>query len=313
VLATTGEGDAQVQKCARTLSATAPFAVEVWSWGDIWRELYQREKLLDRILADYWPLLFRLRKKIPPRIAPSRLTLAPGALFGREAEMVHLTNLWQGDEINVVAFIAWGGVGKTSLVGQWAAALTSRADFESDYFDWSFFSQGTRDHSNSSADHFIDSALRHFGDEAMADSKRGAWEKGARLAEILASRRALLVVDGLEPLQHAPGPLAGELKDPALTALLRGWARSNAGLCVVTSRESVTELGRWPAAIEKNLEGLSLAAGVELLQSLGVKGGRMTSPCPKSGGLGRGSSFRLRLRRSDRRQRLRSRPGSPRA
>jgi hypothetical protein len=287
--------------------------VEVWSWGDIWRELYQREKLLDRILADYWPLLFRLRKKIPPRIAPSRLTLAPGALFGREAEMVHLTNLWQGDEINVVAFIAWGGVGKTSLVGQWAAALTSRADFESDYFDWSFFSQGTRDHSNSSADHFIDSALRHFGDEAMADSKRGAWEKGARLAEILASRRALLVVDGLEPLQHAPGPLAGELKDPALTALLRGWARSNAGLCVVTSRESVTELGRWPAAIEKNLEGLSLAAGVELLQSLGVKGGRMTSPCPKSGGLGRGSSFRLRLRRSDRRQRLRSRPGSPRA
>ena len=37
-------------------------------------------------------------------------------------------------------------------------------------------------------------------------------DKGRALAEAIVAHRCLLVLDGLEPLQHPPGPLAGELR-----------------------------------------------------------------------------------------------------
>jgi hypothetical protein len=37
--------------------------------------------------------------------------------------------------------------------------------------------------------------------------------KGGAIAEVLTTRRALILLDGVEPLQHGPGPQAGQLKD----------------------------------------------------------------------------------------------------
>ena len=71
----------------------------------------------------------------------------------------------------------------------------------------------------SSADEFLDAALTWFGD---ADPRLGtAWEKGERLARLMAHHRALLILDGLEPLQHPPGTQEGRLRELALQALLR--------------------------------------------------------------------------------------------
>ena len=159
------------------------------------------------------------------RVAPTRLTHVADRLFGREAELTRLDAAWKpGSGIRVITIVAWGGTGKTSLVAKWAAALAARDYDGADYFDWSFYSQGTRDQSGASADQCIQAALEFFGDRAMAQSPASAWDKGARLAQLVAKRRTLLILDGLEPLQHPPGPQAGELKDPAVTALLRGLA-----------------------------------------------------------------------------------------
>jgi hypothetical protein len=50
-----------------------------------------------------------------------------------------------------------------------------------------------------SGSEFIDAALSWFGD---SDPRVGTtWEKGERLAKLVAHRRTLLVLDGLEPLQ----------------------------------------------------------------------------------------------------------------
>src|SRR5438552_10742659 len=108
----------------------------------------------------------------------------------------------------------------------------------------------------------------------MAQSAASPWDKGARLARLVAQRRTLLVLDGVEPLQHPPGPLAGELKDPALATLLKGLARSNSGLCIVTTRERVADLApfRDTTTPEWQLQHLSIPAGVELLKTLGVRG-----------------------------------------
>jgi hypothetical protein len=69
------------------------------------------------------------------------------------------------------------------------------------------------------------------------------------LAKLVAHRRTLLVLDGLEPLQNPPGPQEGRLREPSLQALLRELAAFNTGLCVIATREpwcSDLALGKRP-------------------------------------------------------------------
>jgi hypothetical protein len=109
----------------------------------------------------------------------------------------------------------------------------------------------------------------------MANSAQGPFEKGRRLAQLVGAKRALLVLDGLEPLQYGPtSPTAGKLKDQGLSALLKGLAASSAGLCVVTTRYSIPNLKAYwqTTAPEIALKRLSAKAGVALLRFLGVKG-----------------------------------------
>lgn len=208
------------------------------------------------------------------RIAPTRLRHSAEKLIGREADLARLDEAWANPATHVLTIVAFGGVGKTSLVAHWQAMLAAR-DFDgADYFDWSFYSQGTREQGGASADQFINRALEFFGDREMAGSAASPWDKGARLAELVARRRTLLVLDGLEPLQYPPGPLAGDLRDPAVAALLKGLAQRNPGLCVVTTRERVSDLAAFQpsTAPELPLHRLSTPAGVDLLQNLGVQG-----------------------------------------
>jgi hypothetical protein len=209
------------------------------------------------------------------KVAPTRLPHKATELFGREAELRQLDVEWLSsgaEKHNVVVIVAWGGVGKTSLVFEWMNRLAAEGYRGATVvFDWSFYSQGERERGAASGDQFVREALQFFGDEAMADSAASAWDKGARLAELVGRQRALLVLDGLEPLQQPPGRavVAGKLTDPAIAALLRGLARTNAGLCVVTTRETVEDLeGFGKAVSQRKLERLSQDAGVDLLRSL---------------------------------------------
>jgi hypothetical protein len=125
---------------------------------------------------------------------------------------------------------------------------------------------------SSSADEFVDAALTWFGDP---DPRIGTeWEKGERLAKLVAHRRTLLVLDGLEPLQNPPGPQEGRVRDPSLQALLRELAAFNKGLCVITTRTPVADIADYErtSALRRDLDQLSSDAGASLLRALGVKG-----------------------------------------
>jgi hypothetical protein len=211
----------------------------------------------------------------PPRISTPRLRHGAAHLFGREAELQKLDEALRNPASRIMTVVAWGGTGKTSLAVEWLNRLAAQGwPGLRRVFDWSFYSQGSREASAASSDAFLAAALQFFGDAAMANSPASAWDKGARLATLIAQQPSLLVLDGLEPLQHPPGPLAGQLKDPALQALLKALARSNPGLCLVTTRESIADLApyRETAAPELPLQSLPEDAGVALLQSLGVQG-----------------------------------------
>ncbi len=88
-------------------------------------------------------------------------------------------------------------------------------------------------------------------------------------------QRTLLILDGLEPLQQPLGsPVAGRLVDPDLRDFLITLARANPGLCIVSSRQAVTDLEglRGQATITLNLNNLPLPAAIALLRRMQVTG-----------------------------------------
>jgi TIR domain/NACHT domain len=207
---------------------------------------------------------------------------APAVLIGREDETNLLDEAWakaqnnEPDRPRILIFVALGGEGKTSLVAKWAANLASRnwPGCEA-AFAWSFYAQGTRDQATPSSDLFLKEALTFFGDPEMASSELGAYEKGRRLAQLVCAKRALLILDGLEPLQYQPDwHTPGEIKDQGLAALLKRLAANNQGFCVLTTRYSNADLRpyRHKSVQEVELRRLSPEAGEDLLKSLGVKG-----------------------------------------
>ncbi len=194
-------------------------------------------------------------------------------LIGRDRELETLDAAWKDSNTRVISVVAWGGVGKTALIKHWRDRMSlDRFRGARAVLDWSFYSQGTSNKA-ASADQFIDSALQFFGEEKLEEIK-SPWDRGARLAELVARQPVLLILDGLEPLQYPPGPMAGELKDPALKTLLEGLAGWNPGLCIITTREEVAELkpheGLTCSRI--GLERLTDEAGAQLLKDLGVRG-----------------------------------------
>ncbi len=214
---------------------------------------------------------------------------APSNLIGREAETKVLNEAWdqvvrgESKRPHILTFVALGGEGKTSVVAKWAVDLAFQDWPGCDaVLAWSFYSQGTREQLAASSDLFLNEALTFFGDAAMAASAAGAFDKGRRLAQLAGERRALLILDGLEPLQYAPtSPTPGELKDQGIAALLKGLATNSRGLCVVTTRYSIPDLRAYvgKTVAEKKLARLSTEAGVALLQSFDVKGSlRKTIP-----------------------------------
>jgi TIR domain-containing protein len=197
------------------------------------------------------------------------------ALFGRDETLTLLDKVWeaQSPDSRVVAFKAQGGVGKSTLINQWLVEMR-RDNFRgaTRVFGWSFYSQGVRDQGAPSADTFIAAGLRFFGDDETAASAASPWDKGQRLARLVGAERALLILDGMEPLQSAHPVDRGKLRDPALEALLRGLARQSAGLCIITTRETLADLGKKSGIVEHDLEQITSQAGRALLRAMHVVG-----------------------------------------
>lgn len=209
----------------------------------------------------------------------------PADLIGRDDDLRMLDDIWEqvqsGDSgrPRVLSIAALGGEGKTSLIAKWTAGM-ARQDWPScdGVFAWSFYKQGRQEQAAPPVELFLKAALSIFGNEEdreVAASAADEMEKSQRLVTALRKKRALLILDGLEPLQYAPAsPTAGKIKNRALATLLRGLATSNSGLCIVTTRYPVADLKAFLGSTvrEEKLKPLSRDNGVKLLKVLGVSG-----------------------------------------
>lgn len=199
-----------------------------------------------------------------------RLPQTGSLLFGRRNELALVDRAWNEGGTNLVVFTAGGGVGKSTLCRVWCEML-AEDDWRGAHraFAWSFHSQGAG--RQGSADTFVNAAFRWFGEDPTGLSP---WDRGDRLAELVRGERMLLVLDGIEPLQSSSVADRGELRDPALKTLLENLAQENPGLCLVTTREPLTDLEQVtePEVIHHDLDQVSLLAGRALLRVAGVKG-----------------------------------------
>ncbi len=201
-------------------------------------------------------------------IHSDRLPTVKGGFFGRTAELQLLNDAWANTTTRIIQFIAPGGTGKTKLLRHW---LDHTADIPV-LIAWSFYSQGASEDKQTSATPFFSHAFAKLGStrERFASEE----DKGDHLAELLHGKRYVLVLDGLEPLQHGGAAMRGELKDKAIRQLLRQLARHPCGLCIITTRIALHELSDRdaPTVIRHDLQNLTAADGIQLLQSLGVTG-----------------------------------------
>lgn len=222
--------------------------------------------------ADLLPSRPEPRPPIEQKIFTHRLPRTSAVFIGRETELTLLESAWVHPRINVLGLIAWGGVGKTALMRSWLNRLERRGyDRAARVCAWSFYSQGAGER-QFSAELFVDQMLRWLDDPEPEQGD--PWQKGERLARLIRQQRTLLLLDGVEPLQHPPGEMFGRLRDPSLKVLLRALADQMDGLCVVSSRLPLTDLdGQVDGGyVPHTLDRLSNKAGADLLRRHGVRG-----------------------------------------
>ena len=196
-------------------------------------------------------------------------------LVGRDAKLISLDEAWVYPTVNIVCLVGEGGAGKTALINEWLKRLQRDNYREADtVLGWSFYNQGTKERATS-AEEFLNWALAKLGITLATTS---ATAKAEAIAEAMMRRKVLLVLDGVEPLQHGPGPQLGQVKDFALRTLLRRFAATASaephGLLVLTSRLPVKDIERWQdgAAPVIDVEQLSDEDGAALLRDNGVWG-----------------------------------------
>jgi predicted N-acetyltransferase YhbS len=196
-------------------------------------------------------------------------------LVGRNVELARLDEAWSADRTNILSLIAEGGAGKSALVNEWLMRLQADGYRGAELvLGWSFYSQGSKERATA-ADEFLNWALAKLD---LTTDTTSASAKGEAIAEAVIARRVLLVLDGVEPLQHGPGPQPGQLKDQGLRALLRRFAtappRAGHSLIVLTSRLAVADLKRFKDATAPvvDVDKLSDDAGAELLRDNDIWG-----------------------------------------
>ncbi|MFT3770126.1 MAG: helix-turn-helix transcriptional regulator [Minicystis sp.] len=189
--------------------------------------------------------------------------------FVGRGEILNLLEAWYegtGLRAGVVAIVALGGAGKTSIVERFLDSIGD-GPHPGGVLVYSFYDEPR-------IEAFFEHALAYFAPGSTL-------QPGERPDALLAALRGgphLVVIDGLEIVQGtgAPGSTFGRVEDAALRRLFTGMARGLGGsrlLC--TTRFELTDLAAWEGSglLTLRLGSLSDAEGIELLGRWGITGG----------------------------------------
>jgi len=205
----------------------------------------------------------------------SRLPHPSTKLVGRIDELKDLKNALLDKNKNIAYICAAGGIGKSALTFQWLKTMQPDYLGIEKVFAWSFYSQGSHDTQNSSTA-FFQEALPFFG--FNGEMPKDDTAKGHLLVKYLNNQSFILILDGLEPLQHRVNILDGELKDVGIRALIDDLfyhgLKVEKSLVLISSRQPLKELENWDQEkyLNLDLKTLNEKDSIHKLQNLGVKG-----------------------------------------
>jgi len=190
---------------------------------------------------------------------------------GRKEMLEDITNWYKDPNVRIGALIGWGGVGKSALVRKWYDALCENNVQPDGIFWWGFYR-------NISLDSFLDSLLEYLaqGRSDLSEIK-GTWQKVDKIKDYLQEGEYLIILDGFEQMQKGEegGEEFGCMAHRECTDLLRFLADTKGkGLCLITTRYSLTDLRNYAGATYQNIEieRLELEDARELFKKVGVIG-----------------------------------------
>ena len=139
-------------------------------------------------------------------------------------------------------------------------------------FWWGFYE-------NRSIDEFLEAALNYLSGGKIDPRQVPSSSLRAQIiGAMLGAGRYLFVLDGLEVLQHQEGDQYGLLQSNDLRDLLTYFARpDNQSFCLITSRAPVLDLMEYTTYTHRDVDRLSEADGIALLEKLGVSQGSKES------------------------------------
>jgi nucleoside phosphorylase/AAA+ ATPase superfamily predicted ATPase len=193
------------------------------------------------------------------------------SFIGRITELETLNNALNSNQISIFCIIAAGGIGKTSLIQKWLNEL-NQTDYK--IFAWSFYNQGANDDSQTSSIPFFNEAFKFFNyqGENIIDEQ----QRGRELATLIKTQNTILILDGLEPLQHSPQADNGSLKDLAihafLTRILNEPINDNS-LILISTRQPLTRFIDKKSYQAIDLLKLEKKDAIQLVKNLGVTKG----------------------------------------
>ena len=216
---------------------------------------------------------YRARQRRPQRIFHNDLPVTNEKLLGREAEIASLNEAWDQCATNAMQITGVAGVGKSSLINEWLAAMDADNYRGAEtVLTWSFHhGYGSRS-ARAPFELFLTRALSLFSDASTGQDDPEA--QVMRLVHEIRENRALLVLDDIQHLQYCYGPSFGQFANPAFSLLVRELAKENPGLCVLSSRLKNADFDAVGATrtVSLELKGLSEPAAKKLLTSSGVHG-----------------------------------------
>jgi tetratricopeptide (TPR) repeat protein len=188
---------------------------------------------------------------------------------GRDDLLAQITEDWNNPQKHVTGLIGFGGEGKSSLARRWVETLNLQPATFDGLFWWGFYE-------NRSIDEFLEAALNFLSGGKIDPRQVPSSSLRAQIiGAMLGAGRYLFVLDGLEVLQHQEGDQYGLLQSNDLRDLLTYFARpDNQSFCLITSRAPLLDLMEYTTYTHRDVERLSEADGVALLEKLGVKGSK---------------------------------------
>jgi len=129
-----------------------------------------------------------VKVKSAPKIEISKLPNTSPDVFGRKNELEILDKAWKNPKTKILSFVAWGGVGKSALINAWLNKMAEQNYQGTELvYGWSFYSQGTKEKGQASADGFFNDAFKWFG--YKGEIPKTQHEKGRLLAEIISQQK----------------------------------------------------------------------------------------------------------------------------